>query len=162
MRFTLRTTDDTLRLGRALAHALREGSILRCILFVGPLGSGKTTLTRGLVESLPGGDDAEVSSPSFNICNLYPTTPPTAHFDLYRLEGNEPDDALLDLIDEGESIILIEWAEHLPEYALPPVWLRLAWHAAGEGRIVEAHGNGAPALVALDMVAAGVPDLVQP
>ncbi|HBW15483.1 MAG TPA: tRNA (adenosine(37)-N6)-threonylcarbamoyltransferase complex ATPase subunit type 1 TsaE [Desulfovibrio sp.] len=162
MRFHLPGPEDTVRLGRALAKALLHIDGLRVVLLAGTLGSGKTTMTRGLVAELPGGGMAEVSSPSFNICNLYPTTPPTAHFDLYRLEGNEPDDALLDLIDEGESIILIEWAEHLPEYALPPVWLRLAWHAAGEGRIVEAHGNGAPALVALDMVAAGVPDLVQP
>ncbi|MFW6324757.1 MAG: tRNA (adenosine(37)-N6)-threonylcarbamoyltransferase complex ATPase subunit type 1 TsaE, partial [Desulfovibrionales bacterium] len=39
------------------------------ILLTGDLGSGKTTFTRGLVRSLPGGNEAEISSPSFNICN---------------------------------------------------------------------------------------------
>lgn len=162
MRFLIPTHEDTVRLGAALAKALLHVHGLRVVLLAGTLGSGKTTMTRGLVAALPGGDKAEVSSPSFNICNLYPTAPETAHFDLYRLEGGEPDDALLDLIDEGRSIVLIEWAEHLPESALPPVWLRLDWHAEGTGRMVEARGSGAPAQVVLDMVAATVPDLAQP
>ena len=59
----------------------------------GELGAGKTTLVRGLVEALPGGQDAEVASPSFNLVNLYPTQPETAHVDLYRCEGAPLDDS---------------------------------------------------------------------
>lgn len=136
--------------------------MLRCILFVGPLGSGKTTLTRGLVESLPGGDDAEVSSPSFNICNLYPTLPAVAHFDLYRLAGGEPDDALLDLLDEGTSLVLVEWAERLPEDAPPVDHLVLTWHPVADGRLIEAHAHGKAAQHTLLMAAEQVTDLVTP
>ena len=161
MRFLLRTPDDTLRFGTALAKALVHEPRLRVVLLAGDLGSGKTTMTRGFVAALPGGEEAEVSSPSFNICNLYPTTPETAHFDLYRLEGGEPDDALLDLMDEGQSIVLVEWAERLPESALPPVRLHLDWQRDAETRLVRATAHGEAANVVLDMMAREIPDLGQ-
>ena len=84
---TLHSLADTRRLGRLLAAGLRElGPV--ALLLRGPLGSGKTTLTAALTAALPGGDLAEVGSPSFTICNYYPTTPPVLHADLYRSPGS--------------------------------------------------------------------------
>jgi tRNA threonylcarbamoyladenosine biosynthesis protein TsaE len=59
------------------------------VLLRGDLGSGKTTFVRGLVAALPGGEEAEVASPSFNLVNVYPTRPEVVHMDLYRLRGGE-------------------------------------------------------------------------
>ncbi len=61
---------------------------IRALYLRGTLGSGKTTLTRGLVAALPGGEDAEVASPSFTLCNIYPTRPALLHADLYRMGDN--------------------------------------------------------------------------
>lgn len=163
--------DDTLRLGRVLAHALAAEAEARTLLLSGGLGAGKTTLVRGLVEALPGGDDAEVSSPSFNICNMYPTRPETAHYDLYRLEQAPgaalavADDALLDLLEtEGprRALVIVEWAERLPADVLPPDRLELTWLPATHGRLITAIAKGEAARRVLAATAREVADLVTP
>ena len=73
--FVLESLDDTARLGTLLAGMMQNAPQVRALLLQGDLGSGKTTLTRSLVAALPGGDQAEISSPSFTICNNYPTCP---------------------------------------------------------------------------------------
>lgn len=162
---------DTLRLGRVLALALAAQPGARTLLLSGGLGAGKTTLVRGLVEALPGGDDAEVSSPSFNICNMYPTRPETAHYDLYRLEQAPgaalavADDALLDLLEtEGprRALVIVEWAERLPVDVLPPDRLELTWLPATHGRLITAFARGEAARRVLAATAREVADLVVP
>ncbi len=163
--------DDTLRLGRVLALALAAQPGARTLLLSGGLGAGKTTLVRGMVEALPGGDNAEVSSPSFNICNMYPTRPETAHYDLYRLEQAPgaalavADDALLDLLEtEGprRALVIVEWAERLPANVLPPDRLELTWLPATHGRLITAIARGEAARRVLAATAREVPDLVEP
>ncbi|MBQ2475644.1 MAG: tRNA (adenosine(37)-N6)-threonylcarbamoyltransferase complex ATPase subunit type 1 TsaE, partial [Desulfovibrio sp.] len=81
----LKSLDDTARLGRLLAeevvNALAEQGpdASLALLLQGELGSGKTTLAASFVKALPGGEDAEVSSPSFTLCNVYPTRPQVFH-----------------------------------------------------------------------------------
>lgn len=162
--------EDTLRLGRALALGLVGQPGARTLLLSGGLGAGKTTLVRGMVEALPGGDNAEVSSPSFNICNMYPTRPETAHYDLYRLEQAPgaalavADDALLDLLEtEGprRALVIVEWAERLPADVLPPDRLELTWLPATHGRLITAIARGEAARRVLAATAREVADLVE-
>ena len=122
-------------LGGVLADCLRTGSPLRCILLRGALGSGKTTLTRFLVEALPGGDRAEISSPSFTLCNVYPTTPPVLHCDLYRTGGAVPDE-LAETLDAGDMAVVVEWAEHLPVAQLPQDFLDISLQICDAYRLV--------------------------
>ncbi|MCC8194552.1 MAG: tRNA (adenosine(37)-N6)-threonylcarbamoyltransferase complex ATPase subunit type 1 TsaE [Deltaproteobacteria bacterium] len=110
----------TCRLGHALGNLLAKRSRLLPVFFYGELGSGKTTLICAMVAALPGGEDAETSSPSFTLCNMYATSPPVAHFDVYRQEDGSVDESLLDFLDGERHLVLVEWAERLPEYALPP------------------------------------------
>lgn len=124
----------TLALGRALALALPPRAPYPVLLLDGGLGAGKTTLVRGLVEALPGGHEAEVASPSFNIVNHYPTTPPVAHFDLYRLEAGVLDDGLADCLLEQPGLKVVEWAERLAPDCRPAETLEISFRPEGAGR----------------------------
>ena len=87
MRLVLTSPEDTMELGAMLARAMSASTVRNLYLFA-DLGGGKTTLARGFVAALPGGETAEVASPSFTLCNVYPTRPEVLHADLYRLSEN--------------------------------------------------------------------------
>ena len=116
--FPIPDLERTELLGVCLAR-----SILACnpgaLLLYGPMGAGKTTLTRFLVRALPGGREAEVASPSFTIANIYCTAPVIHHFDLYRLENGACDEALEESFDAPAILTLVEWPERLAERDLP-------------------------------------------
>ncbi len=172
MRLDLARTEDTEALGARLAAVLAPADPHPPLLMEGPLGSGKTTLVRALVAALPGGDQARVSSPSFTVCNLYPTTPETAHLDLYRLEGQGPagsfpglglDEDLLDLVHEGgmrdgRVLALVEWAEHLQGPDRPGDALVLRWLPAETGRRIEFTATGPVARACLAALEQAMPE----
>ena len=119
----------------------------RVLLFYGDLGVGKTTFLRGLVDALPGGHEAEVSSPSFTICNSYPTRPELVHCDLFRGGTRLPEEAE-DALAAG-GLVAVEWAERLESAEKPLERLDIHLRTCNEGRSiqVEAHGAGATRLV---------------
>lgn len=141
--------EATLALGRALAEALCAAGPRQAVLLYGDLGSGKTTLVRALVEALPHGDQAQVSSPSFNIMNLYPTEPETAHFDLYRLEHAGMDESLLDYLQDPNFLVLVEWAQFLDEALLPGERIDIRWLPAEHGRRIRLTAKGKQAIETL-------------
>lgn len=114
----LATLEDSARLGRALSQAI-AASNPGVLLLYGPLGAGKTTLVRMMVENLPGGAEAEVASPSFTICNIYCTAPRVQHFDLYRLPPGCSEESLEESLDEAGTLTVVEWPERLAAHALP-------------------------------------------
>jgi len=153
VRLFLDDAEQTLALGAALGRALAR---TRCatggpvpLLLSGPLGAGKTTLVRGLVNALPGAQEAEVSSPSFNIVNLYPTRPQVAHFDLYRVAGAAPEE-LLDALEAKDVLVVAEWMENLSRPDWPEDALHLVWSPVPSGRALEirAWGKAADGLLA--------------
>lgn len=92
--------------GTALAGVLRAGDLL---VLTGPLGAGKTTLTRGIGEGLE--IRGPVASPTFVLARTHPSLrqggPPLVHVDAYRLgSAAELDD--LD-IDFERSVVVVEW-----------------------------------------------------
>jgi tRNA threonylcarbamoyladenosine biosynthesis protein TsaE len=135
LEFRIRDLEHMAALGRALADCLRGKPFLRCILLRGNLGSGKTTLPRLWVEALPGGDRAEISSPSFTLCNVYPTTPPVLHCDLYRTGGAVPDE-LSETLEAGDMAVVTEWAEYLPSSWLPQDFLDIYFQVCDDYRLV--------------------------
>lgn len=155
----------TLRLGGLLAGLLAGRGSLPPLLLEGSLGAGKTTLVRGLVAGLPNASAAEVSSPSFNIVNFYPTRPEVAHFDLYRLEGRPPPEALFEALDRPDLWVIVEWAGHLdrrhwPEDALL-VSLKPEPKPAAETRSIELAAAGPRAASILEEIESALPGLLK-
>jgi tRNA threonylcarbamoyladenosine biosynthesis protein TsaE len=114
--------EETVAFGAELAGMLQAGDVLA---LYGDLGSGKTTLVRGVARGLGVPETCEITSPTFVLLNIYPGRMPVYHFDLYRLAG-APD--LYDLGFEeyffGRGVALIEWAEKA-EILLPESVIRL-------------------------------------
>ena len=86
-----------------------------CILLFGEIGTGKTTLSRALINSLQKQnkeDETEVLSPTFNIVYEYDVgKSKVMHYDLYRLK-TEKDLEQLGIFEQSTSNIkIIEWAE---------------------------------------------------
>ena len=139
MPLVLKNADDTVEFGRMLAEAMRASTVRSLYLFA-DLGGGKTTLTRGFVAALPGGENAEVASPSFTLCNIYPTRPAVLHADLYRLsEGASMPEEMEEIMEEGEALLVLEWPENLaPQYyAEERLEVRLVHSETGLGKSEE-------------------------
>ncbi len=148
MLLTLPDEEATLALGVLLGRALAGLANPPALLLSGGLGSGKTTLVRALVSVLPGAEAAEVASPSFNIVNLYPTRPPVAHFDLYRVAGPAPEE-FVELCEAGNVLVVAEWAENILRSDWPNEALHLVWRAVPSGRALEISAWGKAASVLL-------------
>jgi len=116
-----RNEAETIAVARRLASELQPGT---AVLLHGDLGTGKTVFVRGLAEGL-GADPADVSSPTFTLCQQYDGRVTLHHVDLYRLTPSEVDDLGLDELLAGEGITAIEWPERLvrPPLRAIDVWL---------------------------------------
>ena len=133
-----KSPTETFDLGKQVGQGLTGGEIL---LLTGPLGAGKTIFVKGIASSL-GIDPEEVTSPSFTLVNPYEGRLPLVHIDLYRLdEGASAAHAvdLDELLGNERAVIVIEWAERLGNYPLPPNVRRITISGDGDDprRIVE-------------------------
>jgi tRNA threonylcarbamoyladenosine biosynthesis protein TsaE len=128
-KFVSKTEQDTFDLGVRIGEQLRGGEIL---LLNGSLGAGKTVLVKGVAHALDVDED-DVSSPSFTLVNPYLGRLLLYHIDLYRLdEGASAAHAvdLDELLSDEHAVIIIEWAERMGRYPLPP---EAAWNISITG-----------------------------
>ena len=106
--------EETVELGRRLGEQLVPGDV---IALVGPLGAGKTQLTRGI--ALGAGSTGRVTSPTFKLVNEYDGRVRVYHLDAYRLHGADDLVALgCDEFFDGDGAAVVEWADRVAE-ALP-------------------------------------------
>ncbi|MFZ2528130.1 MAG: tRNA (adenosine(37)-N6)-threonylcarbamoyltransferase complex ATPase subunit type 1 TsaE [Rhodococcus sp. (in: high G+C Gram-positive bacteria)] len=117
----LPTVDDTEALGRRLAADLRAGDL---VVLDGPLGAGKTALTRGIAAGL--GVEGRVTSPTFVIAREHRPGKRAdgepvglVHVDAYRLGGGPRALDELDALDLDTdltaAVVVVEWGEGLVE-----------------------------------------------
>jgi tRNA threonylcarbamoyladenosine biosynthesis protein TsaE len=130
------SAEETVAWGREFAKRLEAPAL---VLLSGELGSGKTTLTKGIVAGLHAATEDEVTSPTFTLLHEYGGQPGSGrrvfHGDLYRIE-NFHDFETLGLEDAfaSPSIIILEWSENFPLQApWPQLRLRLE-HVGGDSR----------------------------
>src|SRR2546426_7143301 len=117
--FVSRNERETFDLGITIGNQLSGGEIL---LLNGSLGAGKTVLVKGIAHAV-GVNEHDVTSPSFTLVNPYEGRLLLYHIDLYRLEEGATAAHAVDLdelVSDEDAVIVIEWAERMGKYHLPP------------------------------------------
>ncbi|HEY6556640.1 MAG TPA: tRNA (adenosine(37)-N6)-threonylcarbamoyltransferase complex ATPase subunit type 1 TsaE [Polyangiaceae bacterium] len=151
----LSTRRKTVLTARRLAPLVRSGDLL---ILDGPLGSGKTFFVRALCRALALPQADRVTSPTFTLVHEYPTDPPMAHADLYRLNTAADVRALgLDAMREDGRLVVVEWGRPylhelggdalLIDFALEPRRVGISASGARSREILETWINAPPALV---------------
>lgn len=116
--FLTRSPEETIELGRKLAQRLQPPVL---VVLLGELGTGKTTLTKGIAAGLGAAPEEEVTSPTFTLIHEYGAagarksgTPHVYHVDLYRIENARELETLglEDLLAE-RAVVIVEWGEKL-------------------------------------------------
>lgn len=128
--------SELIALGQAIGSRLQAGDVL---VLSGDLGTGKTTLTKGLAKGL--GISQMIKSPTYTIVREYEGRLPLYHLDVYRI-GDDPDSIDLDDFLYGDGVTVIEWGELLGSGLLSD-YLTIRLAKAGEGRELTftAHGE---------------------
>jgi tRNA threonylcarbamoyladenosine biosynthesis protein TsaE len=126
------SAEETIAWGRKLAEKLRAPTL---VLLSGELGSGKTTLTKGIVAGLNAAQEDEVTSPTFTLVHEYGSGKKVFHGDLYRIESFHDFETLgLEDVFSQPAILILEWSDKFPLKApWPLVRLRLE-HLGGDSR----------------------------
>jgi tRNA threonylcarbamoyladenosine biosynthesis protein TsaE len=116
--------EETIALGARIASRLRPPAL---VLLIGELGSGKTTLAKGIISGLGAAAIEDVASPTFTLIHEFGRNPKVFHIDLYRLD-RLPELETLGLEDlwDQPAIVLIEWGEKFaPQLPAPRIEIRL-------------------------------------
>jgi len=114
MKKMITTEKGMIALGRQLAKTLRGGEVM---IVDGELGSGKTTLVKGIAAGL--GIKKMITSPTFVLAKHYPVKQNgirwLVHVDLYRLETTPQLTTLglEDYLGAPDSVVVIEWGKKL-------------------------------------------------
>ena len=112
--FTTQSGADTVAVGRSLVDLLKPPQLL---LLRGELGTGKTTLVKGIAQALDAAEPDEVTSPTFTLLHEYDGTrkgKPVKlyHLDVYRLESERQLETLgLDDLLTPDSLVFVEWGD---------------------------------------------------
>ena len=144
-----RSAEETIAWGREFARGLQAPLL---VLLTGDLGSGKTTLTKGIVAGLGAADEEDVTSPTFTLVHVYGDDGGRAsssasggpgatskgvvyHGDLYRIESFHDFETLgLEDAFTKPAVMILEWSEKFPLQApWPQVRLKLE-HIGGDSR----------------------------
>ncbi len=105
---------EMFKLGEKIGKRLINKNI---VLLNGEIGAGKTTLTKGIALGLD--IKKNITSPTFNLLNVYSGKYILYHFDLYRIESHfELEDIGFYQFIKNKGIAVIEWGKnficHIP------------------------------------------------
>jgi tRNA threonylcarbamoyladenosine biosynthesis protein TsaE len=133
-----RSAEETIELGRELARRLAPPVL---VLLSGELGSGKTTLSKGIISGLGAAREEDVTSPTFTLVHVFHNHSKVYHVDLYRVEQSRDIEslALEDALAEP-AVVLIEWPERFSLHTdWPKIRVQLE-HLEGDTRRITISG----------------------
>lgn len=98
--------------GEEIARSVSAPAVIE---LVGDVGTGKTTITKGIAKGL--GISDEITSPSFMISKQYAFDGgKLVHYDFYRLpEPGLMSEDLLENVNDPNTITVVEWADSVSE-----------------------------------------------
>jgi tRNA threonylcarbamoyladenosine biosynthesis protein TsaE len=134
---TLADENATLELACRIAAQLQAGMV---IYLHGDLGTGKTCLVRGVLNSL--GYRRRVKSPTYTLLEPYNAGGfELRHFDLYRLQ-DESEWESAGFRDEFDShnILFIEWPEKAQAF-IPSADMTITLEFLAQGRVATISGH---------------------
>src|SRR5215469_6885086 len=112
---TTHSAEETVAFGRTLTRVLAPPKL---VLLRGDLGTGKTTLIKGIASAFEAASEENVTSPTFTLVHEY--RGPLAnlyHIDLYRVDTPRQLETLgIDDLIAEDSVLLIEWGEKFPRF----------------------------------------------
>jgi len=128
------SAEETMEWGRGFARRLKPPVM---VLLTGDLGSGKTTLTKGIVAGLGAATEDDVTSPTFTLVHVYGGSRQVYHADLYRIESFHDFETLgLEDIFTHPAVAILEWSERFPlESPWPAIRIRLE-HRGSDDRLI--------------------------
>ena len=127
MKFQSNSEAETREIGFKLGKKIKRGDV---ICLYGELGSGKTTMVKGIAKAL-GISERDITSASFSIIVEYDSDIPFYHIDLYRVENDEVASLGLHEYIGMEGISVIEWAERA-EKEIPDNRIKVTLKYTGE------------------------------
>ena len=130
--FITHSAEETINWGREFSKRLQPPLL---VLLTGDLGTGKTTLTKGIVSGLGAAHEDDVTSPTFTLVHVYGKPAKVYHADLYRIESFHDFETLgMEDMFSTPSVAILEWSERFPlQSPWPQVRLRLE-HQGGDTR----------------------------
>jgi tRNA threonylcarbamoyladenosine biosynthesis protein TsaE len=130
--FVTHSADETIHWGSEFAKRLRAPTL---VLLTGDLGTGKTTLTKGIVSGLGAAEENDVTSPTFTLVHVYGKSAKVYHADLYRIESFHDFETLgMEDMFATPSVAILEWSERFPlQSPWPQIRIRLE-HLGGDTR----------------------------
>lgn len=136
MKLQSSSEDETKDIGRDLGRRLKRGDVV-CLR--GELGSGKTTMVKGIASAL-GIDEREITSASFTIIAEHEAETPLYHIDLYRISAGDIAELGLHEYIGGDGIAVIEWSERA-ESDMPEDSIIISlWQTGDNTREIEIKG----------------------
>ena len=122
----IKSEPEMVEYGKNLAEKCKSRRDFAVVIeLIGDVGTGKTTLTRGLAEGL--GVKEPITSPSFTISKAYalPDGGRLVHYDFYRL--SEPGlmrEDLEEVLGDPSNVVVVEWGESVADL-LPEEHIRV-------------------------------------
>jgi tRNA threonylcarbamoyladenosine biosynthesis protein TsaE len=128
------SAEETMRWGREFSKRLNAPVL---VLLAGDLGTGKTTLTKGIVSGLGAANEDDVTSPTFTLVHVYGKPAKVYHADLYRIESFHDFETLgMEDMFAAPSVAILEWSERFPlQSPWPQIRIRLE-HLGGDARLI--------------------------
>lgn len=108
----LNSEEEMINFGVEIGRSLSMPTVIE---LVGDVGTGKTTITKGIANGL--GISEEVTSPSFTLSKRYAFQDGTLiHYDFYRLsDPGIMSENLIESINDEKAVVVVEWADSVKE-----------------------------------------------